>query len=338
MGFFALCVIVFGILIDMKQHVLVAQLIVENLALTTGLLLLYAIYGIFHIDFQVKLLRQSNYLVFHQLGLFDETSFIRYQFVVWSYNHLLPILYTVFLSIQCIRHGEWTTLLLFWLFLALMFGLYVVFLLKTVRSPYPDVRSLSIKFNQKISFRVKRVFWTLVYLIRERTLLVLGSKCVSLLLLNLFFYSFSLGDYDERWLYFGMTCVSLAHFFIWREVAAFEDSKMAYFKNMPVSNRKIAMQHSFTTIQLLAPELLLLFSKLFLLGDIVDALELAGLLVALGVGFYSMVRLTKNEAFLARNVLSMFFVLVVLILYNVPVVFLLFTGFSLYGISLRKAF
>jgi hypothetical protein len=122
------------------------------------------------------------------------------------------------------------------------------------------------------------------------------------------------------------------------EKKEFEQEKLAYFLNLPRPFLRKAWLHFYSTLQILAPELLYLLIHFPDLPDVRQALSLLLLLISLNLGLYALINATKSSAYLPRNAVISFFSLFFLVIFGFPG--LLFSGLALAGflVSIRSGY
>jgi hypothetical protein len=317
-GFFVVVYIVLGLLMDISQHILIGERILKNPIAFGTLLLAFLIYGWLQYRFHVKLIQGLKYRVFHQLALLKPTDFSGNEFVVWVCNHLLLFIYSSFFTYLSIQNGYWFQPLLLWLLLTGMFFAHKTLLFSMLSRPLPDQKATILKRYRLKHIPIKRVYWLMVHLKENRPLLLFACKILLLILLKLFFYSFSTGAYDERWLQFGLLCVAFINFPIWLEKKEFEQEKLAYFLNLPRTFLRKAWLHLNSTLLILAPEILYLIIQYPDLSGVVQFFSLVLLIISLNLGLYALINSTKAASDLPRNAVISFFSLFFLIIFGFP--------------------
>ncbi|EPR65533.1 hypothetical protein [Cyclobacterium qasimii] len=200
----------------------------------------------------------------------------------------------------------------------------------------PDQKFIQLKPFGLKSIPLKRAYWLIVHLKENRPLLLLASKIFLLILLQLFFYSYTTDTYDERWLQFGMLCAVFINFPIWLEKKEFEQGKLGYFLNLPRPFLRKAWLHFYSTLQILAPELLYLLIHFPDLSDVRQVLSLLLLLISLNLGLYALINATKASAYLPRNAVISFFSLFFLIIFGFPVLLISGLGLAAFLVSIRS--
>ncbi|MBK6267286.1 hypothetical protein JKA74_19750 [Marivirga sp. S37H4] len=317
LGLFMLLIIFFGVFMRPSDHVLLAQFIIQSPYGLTFVIFLFILYSLLHIRFNIQLLHQNNYLVFHQMALFPPVVFYKTQLYSWLANYQLILIYTAFLSIQSILLGLWAVIILLWLTMVALYIISTGFIFHQLKKTYPDPKARFAGTWVK-SFQLHYHFWFPVHLIHKRPLLLLGAKSLSLLMLNLFFSSYYSGGYDLRWLQFGIICASFINYFHWEEKSNFENKQLSYFRNMPMSIGEKAFGHFLAFIQVLIPELLFLLYQLTTVSNTIGGFTLLLLLVALNAGLYGLIHSTKNKNNLTRNSFIAFFSLFFIVLFGIP--------------------
>lgn len=169
-------------------------------------------------------------------------------------------------------------------------------------------------------------------------MLLLVCKVLVLILLKLFFYSYSTGAYDERWLQFGILCAACINFPIWLEKKEFERKKLKCFLNQPHPIFRMAWIHFYITIQIIAPELLYLMVQYPNLSNIGQAFTLVVLIVSLNLGIFAPINCTKAAADLPRNTILVFFSLFFLIIFGFPAIFVSILAIAVFLNSINSPY
>ena len=182
-----------------------------------------------------------------------------------------------------------------------------------LKKPFPErTRVRSAIFNN-LSFE----FWFLLHLRENRTLLILAVKIISIILLNGFFYIYSGGGYDLRWLEFGLLCPAFIHFPIWLEKETFESEQLSFFRNMPLSYSRKLGQHSVSILLILFPEFALLVYKFGANGNLTDLLFLLLLLISINMGIYGLIKWRTAQERALKLGYIVFFFLFLLVIFGV---------------------
>ena len=260
-----------------------------------------------------------QYGIFQQLTLLQPSLFYRLQFTVWFSNHLLIIIYILFLSVLSYGLGLWAMIVGFWVLLLFLFMIYVNLIRHKLKNPYPEKTQGGL-FQKMLGTHHAKIgysYWFLIHLKESRPFLLLLTKLVALVILNLFFYAFYTGDYDLRWLQFGVLCSAYIHLPIWQEKKDFEQEKLYSFLNLPITIFQKSRFHSYSTLQILALELMFLLYQCFRMQDISALASLLFLMFSLNLGVFSLVSLTKELSHLSRNAIITFFMLFIFVLFGV---------------------
>ncbi|WP_425637853.1 hypothetical protein ACPUEN_00320 [Algoriphagus yeomjeoni] len=312
LGFFILIILIFGVFMELKQHLMIAERLLQNTLGFYAILLFFLAFAMAQQRFQLRLMNDKRYRIFHHLGFLTWRQLACNFLPIWVANHLLILLYGALLSFVAIGINTGGKLILLWIFIAGIFLADLTLTYLRLKKPYPDY----IRVRSRITKKLKFQFWFLMHLREKRTLLILGVKLVSITLLNGFFYAFSKGSYDLRWLEFGLLCASFAHFPIWLDKHAFESEQLSYFHAMPLRFGWKFKQHSITIMLILLPEFMLLVYKFGSVENLVNLLFLLLLFQTLNMGIYGLIKgrnaLSKS---LSSGYLS-FFILFLLVIFN----------------------
>lgn len=313
LGFFILVIIVFGVFMEMKQHLMIAERILQS---NTGfyiVLLIFLAFAVAQQRFQFRLLNDPHYRVFHQLGFMSWRQLTRNILPSWLANHALILVYTILLSYVAIGMNAGGKLLMLWIFIAGIFAIDIVLTYSKLKKPFPDFIRIRSNFLKNLRFE----YWFLIYLKEKKTLLILGVKLVSIILLNGFFYTFSTGGYDLRWLEFGILCASFTHFPIWLEKHAFESGQLSYFHSMPLRFGWKLRQHSTTISLILFPELLLLIYKSGIQDELASLIFLLLLFLTMNMGIYGLIKLRNGLSESIQSAYLVFFILFLAVIFGI---------------------
>lgn len=295
------------------QHILIGRFLFKNpLAfwlLPTSILL----FGWIHLRIQVELVRKNEYLIFHQLGLFSTLDFRRF----WSQILLLnfsPFLgYFLFLSYFAWEQKALFLGMLLWL---LSFGvIFFNFILiqKTLHQPLKE----TIIHRPSVRWTFPRFTWIILSIRNHRPILFLLTKAFSLLLLNGFFFSFQSGDYDIRWLQFGVLIVTYVQLPLILEKSDRELTHQSWTLGLPLSlDSKLGYQLG-SLAMLVFPELLFLVWK-GLISSNFENLLLAILLLSFSCALQVLVYRKRESSSFPNLASAMFFGLFLAIIFNLP--------------------
>lgn len=313
LGFFLAVIVIFGVFMEMKQHFMIAERLLQNTIGFYAILLIFLGYAVTQYRFQFRLLNDKRYRIFHFLG------FLSFRQLSWNFlpvllvNHVLILLYAILLSYVGIGINTGGKLVILWIFILWIFFANITLTYSSLKKPFPDYIRVRSRLFKKLNFE----FWFLMYLREKKTLLILAVKILSILLLNGFFYFFYSGGYDLRWLEFGLLCASYAHFPFWLEKEAFESQQLTYFHNMPVSYGMKLRRHSTAVVAILLPELVLLVHKYGTIENLSDLFFLLILLISLNMGIYGLIKLRKNQKNALKSAYLVFFLLFLLVIFGV---------------------
>lgn len=333
LGFWVLALIFGGVFMELKQHILLGQFLFEHplafLILPVGFLL----YSIFHLRFQLTLLRTRDYLLFHQTALLPFRTFAANWTFVFFLNHAILIGYLTFLSFFGLEKSAWTLLFVLWLTVLSAFAITVWRIFRHLRSPLKE--AVLIRPNWKGG--LPRVTWFALELRQNRPILLLLTKGLSIALLNGFFLSFRSGSYDHRWLEFGVLCVSFFQIPLLLEKNDFENDRMAWFKNLPVSFSQKMLTHLGTLALILFPELLFLLWKGAQHSAWEFLIPLPLMLVSLVLALLALIYRFPGTGFF-HSAFGLFFLCFFLMLFGVPWLFPMAASAFFFVLQIRPPF
>ncbi|WP_339706108.1 hypothetical protein [Algoriphagus aquimarinus] len=313
LGFFILVILVFGVFMEMKQHLMIAERLLQNSTGFYAILLIFLAYTFAQKRFQIRLLNDKHYRIFHQLGFFTWPQLARNFLPVWLANHALILVYSVLLTYVGIGVHAGGKLGVLWLFLIGIFLADISILYFKLKKPFPESTRVRPAIFKNLSFE----FWFLMHLRENRTLLILAVKTISIFLLNGFFYFYFGGGYDLRWLEFGLLCAAYVHFPLWLEKDSFESEQLSYFRNMPIPYPRKVWQHSVPILFILFPELTLLVYKYGAIENLSELFFLLILVLSLNMGLYGLIKLRDNQERVLKSSYLAFFFLFLLVIFGV---------------------
>lgn len=338
LGLFLLIFILFGITGKADVHLMLGHQIIQSSYALLALILVFSLYSALHWNFQQKQLKESNYGLFHQLGLLNPTYFYTQQFYIWLSNHTILILYAVFLSILSIDSERWSILPAIWGMLAVLYFIYSSLIFYQLRHPLTEIKVKAKRIKKKKAVKTHYYFWLLSHLKDNRPLLILASKFISILFLLLFLGTYQTGVYDNRWLQFGILCISLANYPILMEKRYFETSKLSYFLNMPIPFFEKLKKHSLEILIIILPEIFFIIYQDFTSEVDFHSLQLIILLIALNLGLFGLCNSVSESSKMTRNTFISFFLLFFGILYNLPWIILSIPAIVLFLISIKSQY
>ncbi|KEO72483.1 hypothetical protein [Anditalea andensis] len=338
LGFFILIFIAFGLLMEVRQHIIIGTRILEHPLAFLTLLFMFLIYGWVQFRFHIHLIKHGAYQVFHQMALFKSSDFSSYQLVIWVYNHLLLIIYVIFLSFLSVKIGYWFQPVLLWVTLSGMASAHRIFLYYALARPLPDHGSNLLKKFTRKSYSISSVYWLIMHLKENRLWLLLACKLMVLILLKMFYYSYSTGAYDARWIHFSVLCAAFINLPIWLEKKEFERSPLKIFLNLPRPIFIKAGVHLVSTLLIIAPEIMYVIFQYPYLSNIQQLLSILLLSLSLNLGIIALINFTKEASHLSRNVTIKFFTLFLLIIFGFPVIFVSLMAIVIFIFSIRSPY
>lgn len=333
LGFFILMVVVLGVFMELKQHVMIAKKVLENNHWFLGIMLAFVIYSIFQFRFQRKLLLNHKYQIFQKLSFLPFSAFSKHFLPVWASNHALLILYSILLSVVCFQIHSWPKLILVWGILAISLILSVFYTYQTLKGFYPEKL-----ISRTRLIKVKPFFlWFPTHLKENRPLLLLGIKAFCLFLMSGFFYSYFLGGYDSRWLAFGLLVCAFINYPILLEKLEFTENQLYYFRNLPLSYAKKILREFLIFMILISPEILLLIYQGSALENRMDQFNLISFWMGLNFGLYALILFVKENPNPTLFIIS-FFSLFLAIIFGINLLLLAIGLFLIFGISIRSPY
>lgn len=334
MGFFILITLVFGVFMEMKQHLMIAEKILEKPNWFISFLGLFLGYSIVQFRFQARLLQRPKYWIFSKLAFLSFPSYSKKLFPVWLTNHLFPLLYVILILYKGVLLGAW-------LHVSILVSFVSILSISYLFLSYFEVK----KFKQKYEFSSKRinrnrsiVFWFYFHLKEQKPLLLILSKLLSIFILNGFFYTYQSGSYDQRWLLFGLLIIAFLHFPLWLEKAEFSAQKLSIFNNLPLTfGFKLKREYG-TTLLLSFPEILLIFYQGRASFGLVNGFVLSILWLGLNLGIISLSSLRSHNPRFQLLPIWCFFGAFFAIIYGIPALALASVPLIFYLFQLKSPF
>jgi hypothetical protein len=327
LGFWILVLVFGGVFMEFRQHVLLGKFLFTHTLPFFILPLGFLLYAGFHLRWQLLLLRVREYHIFHQTALNRLPVFNKNWAVVALANHAIVIGYCIFLSFFGVEKGAWSSLAILWLSIVVSLSVSVRIIFQQLSRPLKETVLLRPRWKHSLP----RFTWFILELRQNRPILLLLTKGLSLILLNGFFLSFQTGVYDHRWLEFGILCSSFLQIPILMEKAEFEQTRMEWFKSLPVQFTQKLLTHLVTCALMLSPELLFLVWKGLQASQGTALVPLPFLLIALALGLQALLYRFRLDSFFPYS-FGLFVCCFFLILFAVPWV-LPVAGFIFYFIT-----
>jgi hypothetical protein len=157
-------------------------------------------------------------------------------------------------------------------------------------------------------------------------------------MLNLFFITFQTGDYDNRWLQFGILCVSFVNYPLLKEKRDYEALKLHYFLNMPSPFLRKITSHLAQIVGVILPEIIFIIYQIFMSAINPHNITLVIFMIALHLGLYGLSNSTSDSIKISRNAFISFFLLFFGILYDVPWLVLSAPAIILFLLSIKSPY
>ncbi|MBS4073328.1 MAG: hypothetical protein KGZ90_18515 [Algoriphagus sp.] len=313
LGFWAVILLVGGVFMEAKQHVLLGRFLFKNPVAFGIVPVLLLFFSLIHLRILQDLLRRMDYLVFHQLGLFPKKELRLFwsQIILSNYSPILT--YFLFLSYFAWEQKAFDLGLYLWISTLILLGFTYWKIRQTLHLPLNE----ALVTRPAVRWAFPRFTWILLSLRQHRPILVLLTKAGGLLLLNGFFYSFQSGGYDWRWLQFGVLCVAYVQLPLIFEKSEKELTQQSWTLALPLSwKNKLAYQMG-SLILLIIPEMFFLGWKGIPSAN-PEYLVLAILLLVFISSLQLLVYRKKESSSFPNLAAGMFFGLFLAIIFSVP--------------------
>lgn len=313
LGFWSAILLIGGVLMDEKQHVLLSRFLIKNPVAFCFIPVLLLFYSLIHLRIQQELLRGNNYLVFHHLGLYAEKELRLFWSRIILANFSPILTYFLFLSYFIWEKKAFDLGITLWMSTLILLGFTYGKIRQTLHRPLKE----AFVTRPAVRWAFPRSTWILLSLRQHRPILVLLTKACGLLLLNGFFYSFQSGSYDWRWLQFGILCLAYVQLPLIFEKTEKEITQQSWILALPLSwKNKLGYQMG-SLILLIIPELFFLGWK-GILSTYPENLVCAILLVAFISALQLLVYRKKESSSFPNLALTMFFGLFLAIIFSLP--------------------
>lgn len=314
MGFWALVLIFGGVLMELRQHVLLGRFLFKNPLAFWILPFAFLVFGLVHLRIQLSLLRKNDYLVFHQLALFPKRDFRSFWTQIILGNHSPLLGYFLFLSYFAWEQNKPVSGIILWLTVVGVLGFNFWKIRKTLDHPLKE----AVIKRPRVRWTFHRFTWIILSLRQSRPLLFLLTKGLSLLLLNGFYLSFQSGNYDFRWLQFGILCVSYFQLPLIIEKAEKEVVQQTWILALPLTlYHKLSYQVG-SLVLLILPELIFLGWKGALSYKLDEYLALGMLSLTFVVGLQLMVYQKGKSTKFLQLLAAAFFLVFLGIVFGFP--------------------
>lgn len=314
LGLWALMLIVGGVLMEVRQHILIGRFFFKNPIVFWILPLVIILFGWIHLTIQKKLLQSPEYLVFHQLGLFSKKDFWLFWSRVLLANFSPLLVYFLFLS-----YFAWEQQAL------LKGGIFWGTILVTLLFNYLQIRQILIKpLKEQTIYRpffprpFPRFTWVLLSLRQNRPILLLITKAFSLLVLNGFFFSFQSGNYDLRWLQFAILSVSFVQFPLLLEKTEKEIEVQTWLLSLPLPIPVKLVYQIGSLILLVFPEIFFLSWKGLNSSFPADYIILAIVLISDMIALQFLIYQKKTVSSFPNWLAGLFFLLFLGVIFGFP--------------------
>ncbi len=291
LGFFILATLILGIFMELKQHLMIAERILQTSSWFATLIFCFIAYSFLQLRFQIKLLQSPEYRVFQKLSFLSYWDFLKHFFSIWLANHAMIFLYFVLLTFVGLKIGAWEKVFAAWFSLLFLGFGSNYFSYQTLQKFYPEMRI----HRNRITFLKPYFSWFLAHLKENRPLLILTVKATSLFILSGFFYSYYSGGYDARWLAFGLLVSAYLHYPLWMEKVDFGERQLSIFRNLPLAFKDKFIRELQTLMSLIIPELLLILYQGRGIQNKTEQVSLLCFWIGIHLGIYSMCMYSKNK-------------------------------------------
>lgn len=319
---------------EYKQHVLVAERLLQSDVGFYGIPFAFAIFSFFQIRFQLSLLHETKYKIFQNLAFLPKREFLKFHLIVWLQTYFALCIYTLFISWIGLGLGTWFRVAFLWLILFLIFSISLSIMVRKVRKAIPE----RIIRRSRLFPIAPYSLWFFTHLKSNRPLLLLGIKALSILLLNGFLYSYSSGSYDLRWIQFGLICAAGIHIPIWLDKVEFDQDHLSNFRNLPRTFLSKLKDHLLNGTLLLFPEILMIVFAFGFQDLRVDTLLLLNYWFALNLGIFGLIELKRANSDWGKIAMISFFILFILTIYSTPIVLISVFLFVFFFRGIRSAY
>lgn len=260
--FFFVFFIMFGV-VEASQVVYYHQsLIYGMLVSTVFLILVLGIWLLYQIKvwlFFLKLLNQNDYQILNELALLSKTKNFLYFFILGSFTFLPVFLYSIAIFSIALVNGFYGQCLTIFSFQICLLAITAYSLtLHIHRKHVPGIITipvLSFTFLKGLS----GIYWS--YFLTKEKMAIALSKLFSIALIYVVKETLVEGD-DFRIIALAWLFAALSHTFIVVKLKSFEDHKLIWVKNLPITRFRIYLSYFLLYTILFIPEVILLVGTL----------------------------------------------------------------------------
>lgn len=334
LGFWVLILVFGGIFMEIKQHILLAKFLFRHPIAFSILPLSFLGFSIFHLKTIKALLSQKEYKIFHQIGLFKQQDRFQIWLKIILTNLAFFLFYFLFVSFYGVQENAWILLLILWFSVILGIGLNLWKINRAQEKPIPEI----ILKRPKVNWNLPRFTWLILELRQNRPLLFLLTKILSLALINGFFVSFASGNYDIRWMQFGVLAISFLQIPILMEKTEFELARQSWFKSIPFRSIEKFSFHFLSIILVSFLELWFLIWKgvyPFMGFEFLSLpfLFLGNQLILLGIQYWKF-----GSSYLSNWLIASFFILFLSVIFGIPWFVICGLSLSFFYLQIKSAY
>ncbi|WP_127122260.1 hypothetical protein [Chryseotalea sanaruensis] len=260
--FFFVFFIMFGV-VESSQVVYYHQSLIYGVLTSTIFLLvvlaLWLLYQVKVLLFFLKLLNQNDYQILNELALLSKTKNFLYFFILCSLTFLPVFLYSIAIfSIALVNGFYWQCLTIFSFQICLLaitaYSLTSFFHRKHI-PPFIKLPVFSFTFLKGLS----GIYWN--YLLHKEKMAIALSKFFSIALIYVVKETLVEGD-DFRIIALAWLFAVLSHTFIAIKLKSYEDLKLTWTRNLPISRFRTYSSYFLLYTILFIPEVILLVGTL----------------------------------------------------------------------------
>ncbi|HEY4935893.1 MAG TPA: hypothetical protein VII44_04900, partial [Puia sp.] len=236
-------------------HFFLIQGMLKNPFLFLLVLLLWLLYAKKSEQFIVNIIRRPDFSFLNILSLLDGKKL--YRLLVWvQFLLLLPIVFYAFIifasGFYTHEYIKCLIILLYIISICLISALWYLFI---IQNPGNSTGTMNGKFSLKTR---ETPYWSLFirYIGIDKKLLFLGIKIYSCSVLYLMLVNQTQIDYDLRMIILFFSLGILGHGLLIHQLRDLEETRLTYYRTVPISLFKRFMQYAILYFVLLIPEII----------------------------------------------------------------------------------
>lgn len=261
-GFFLVLLFFAGGFMRAQEHIMIAKFIAESDFLTLVLISLFLFYQLKVALFTKSLLQKQHYRFVRNLIFLSPIRQITILKIVLMSMNGIVLVYGVFVSRYMLEVGAYHRFIILITYFLLSMGLSIGLMIRKLKQPIVEQKRGAITRLSNQKFWKPYVLWFVIHVIKNRPILFLLSKTLSISLLIGCFNVYDTALYDWRFLGVGTVFAMTANLMLGHEYFNFHTHQLTCFRNLPTSIVSRTSTSLATTFLLLVPEVVVIVRQL----------------------------------------------------------------------------